>query len=97
MILSSACPPWRADQQALLETVVKSRQLHNAPGHDRWLAARFPAAMPEHELAEPYRWRIGSSERGPTSPAKTLDSFNFDAVPRIPKLGRTGFTPLTII
>ena len=51
-----------------------------------WPAARFLAAMAEHELAERDRRRI---ERHLTEarlpPGKTLDSFDFDAVPMISK------------
>ena len=51
-----------------------------------WPAARFLAAMAEHELAERDRRRI---ERHLTEarlpPGKSLDSFDFDAVPMISK------------
>ncbi len=51
-----------------------------------WPAARFLAAMAEHELAERDRRRI---ERHLTEarlpPGKTLDSFDFDTVPMISK------------
>ena len=51
-----------------------------------WPAARFLAALAEHELAERARRRI---ERHLTEarllPGKTLDSFDFDAVPMISK------------
>lgn len=51
-----------------------------------WPAARFLAAMAEHELAERDRRRIErhlAEARLP--PGKTLDSFDFDAVPMISK------------
>lgn len=51
-----------------------------------WPAARFLAAMAEHELAERGRRRV---ERHLTEarllPGKTLDTFQFDAVPMISK------------
>ncbi len=51
-----------------------------------WPAARFLAALAEHELAERARRRI---ERHLTEarlpPGKTLDSFDFDAVPMVSK------------
>lgn len=51
-----------------------------------WPAARFLSAMAEHELAERDRRRV---ERHLTEarlpPGKTLDSFDFDAVPMISK------------
>jgi DNA replication protein DnaC len=51
-----------------------------------WPAARFLAALAEHELAERARRRI---ERHLTEahllPGKTLDSFDFDAVPVLSK------------
>jgi DNA replication protein DnaC len=51
-----------------------------------WPAARFLAALAEHEIAERARRRI---ERHLTEarlpPGKTLDSFDFDAVPMVSK------------
>lgn len=51
-----------------------------------WPAARFLASLAEHELAERERRRI---ERHLTEarlpPGKTLDSFDFDAVPMVSK------------
>ncbi|HEX6092445.1 MAG TPA: ATP-binding protein, partial [Dongiaceae bacterium] len=51
-----------------------------------WPAARFLAAIAEHELAERDRRRIErhlAEARLP--PGKSLDSFDFDAVPTISK------------
>ena len=51
-----------------------------------WPAARFLAALAEHEIAERARRRIErhlAEARLP--PGKTLDSFDFDAVPMICK------------
>src|SRR3954462_15279209 len=51
-----------------------------------WPAARFLAAVAEHELAERDRRRIErhlAEARLP--PGKTLDSFDFDAVPMVSK------------
>src|SRR5947209_18627470 len=51
-----------------------------------WPAARFLSAIAEHELAERDRRRIErhlAEARLP--PGKTLDSFDFDAVPMISK------------
>ena len=51
-----------------------------------WPAARFLAAMAEHELAERDRRRIErhlAEARLP--PGKTLDTFDFDAVPMVSK------------
>lgn len=53
---------------------------------ESWPAARFLAALSEHEIAERDRRRIErhlSEARLP--PGKTLDSFAFDAVPMISK------------
>lgn len=50
-----------------------------------WRAARFLAALAEHEIAERDRRRIErhlGEARLP--PGKTLDSFAFDAVPALP-------------
>ena len=51
-----------------------------------WPAARFLAAMAEHEIAERDRRRIErhlAEARLP--PGKTIDSFDFDAVPMVSK------------
>src|SRR6476469_10999708 len=51
-----------------------------------WPAARFLAAIAEHELAERDRRRIErhlADARLP--PGKTLDGFDFDAVPTVSK------------
>ncbi|MFM8801830.1 MAG: IS21-like element helper ATPase IstB [Tagaea sp.] len=51
-----------------------------------WPAARFLAALAEHELAERDRRRIERHlAEARLLPAKTLDSFAFDAVPMISK------------
>ena len=51
-----------------------------------WPAARFLAALAEHELAERDRRRIERHlAEARLLPAKTLDSFEFDAVPMISK------------
>jgi len=52
----------------------------------RWPAARFLAAIIEHELAERDRRRIERHlAEGKLLPGKTLESFTFDAVPMISK------------
>src|ERR1700726_2466601 len=51
-----------------------------------WPAARFLAALAEHEMAERSRRRIErhlAEARGP--PGKTIDTFDFDAVPVVSK------------
>src|SRR3954471_11272808 len=51
-----------------------------------WPAARFPAALAEHEMAERARRRIErhlAEARLP--PGKTLDTFDFEAVPVVSK------------
>lgn len=49
-----------------------------------WPAARFLAALAEHEIAERDRRRIGRHlEDARLPPGKTIDSFDFDAVPMI--------------
>ncbi len=49
-----------------------------------WPAARFLAALAEHEVAERDRRRIGRHlGEAKLPPGKTLDSFAFDAVPMI--------------
>jgi DNA replication protein DnaC len=51
-----------------------------------WPAARFLAAIAEHELAERDRRRIERHlAEGRLLPGKTLDTFAFDAVPMISK------------
>ncbi len=51
-----------------------------------WPAARFLAAMAEHEIAERDRRRIERNLKdAKLLPAKTLDTFDFDAVPMISK------------
>jgi DNA replication protein DnaC len=51
-----------------------------------WPAARFLAALTEHELAERSSRRIQRHlEEARLPPGKTLDSFDFDAVPMISK------------
>lgn len=51
-----------------------------------WPAARFLAAMAEHELAERDRRRIERHlAEGRLLPGKTLENFAFDAVPMISK------------
>jgi len=51
-----------------------------------WPAARFLAALAEHEIAERDRRRIERHlQEAKLPPGKTLDSFAFDAVPMISK------------
>ena len=51
-----------------------------------WPAARFLAAIAEHELAERDRRRIERHlNEARLPPGKTLDSFDFDAVPTVSK------------
>ncbi|KAB2911920.1 MAG: AAA family ATPase [Dechloromonas sp.] len=51
-----------------------------------WPAARFLAALAEHEIAERDRRRIERHlEEARLPPGKTIDSFDFDAVPMISK------------
>ncbi len=51
-----------------------------------WPAARFLAALAEHELAERARRRIERHlVEARLPPGKTLDAFDFDAVPTISK------------
>src|SRR5271156_4545762 len=51
-----------------------------------WPAARFLAALAEHEVAERDRRRIERHlAHARLLPGKTLDSFDFDAVPMISK------------
>ena len=51
-----------------------------------WPAARFLAALAEHEMAERARRRIERHlDEARLPPGKTLDSFDFDAVPMISK------------
>ena len=53
---------------------------------DGWPAARFLAAIAEHELAERDRRRIERHlAEGKLLPGKTLESFAFEAVPMISK------------
>jgi DNA replication protein DnaC len=51
-----------------------------------WPAARFLAALAEHEIAERANRRIQRHlEEGRLPPGKTLDTFDFDAVPMVSK------------
>jgi DNA replication protein DnaC len=51
-----------------------------------WPAARFLAALTEHEIAERARRRIERHlEEARLPPGKTLDSFDFEAVPMVSK------------
>jgi DNA replication protein DnaC len=51
-----------------------------------WPAARFLAALAEHEMAERARRRIERHlDEARLPPGKTLDSFDFDVVPMISK------------
>ena len=51
-----------------------------------WPAARFLASLAEHEMAERDRRRIERHmAEGRLLPGKTLDSFDFDAVPMVSK------------
>jgi DNA replication protein DnaC len=51
-----------------------------------WQAARFLAAIAEHELAERDRRRVERHlGEAKLLPGKTLDNFDFDAVPMISK------------
>jgi DNA replication protein DnaC len=53
---------------------------------EAWPAARFLAALAEHELAERAHRRIQRHlEEARLPPGKTLDSFDFDAVPMLSK------------
>jgi len=51
-----------------------------------WPAARFLAALAEHEIAERARRRIERHlDEARLPPGKTLESFDFDAVPMVSK------------
>ena len=51
-----------------------------------WPAARFLAALAEHEMAERSRRRIERHlAEARLSPGKTLDTFDFEAVPVVSK------------
>jgi DNA replication protein DnaC len=53
---------------------------------ERWPAARFLAALVEHELAERANRRIQRHlEEARLPPGKTLDTFDFEAVPMLSK------------
>ncbi len=53
---------------------------------DGWPAARFLAALAEHEIAERDRRRLARHlAEAQLLPGKTLDSFDFDVVPMISK------------
>jgi DNA replication protein DnaC len=51
-----------------------------------WPAARFLAALAEHEMAERSRRRVERHLAEPRlPPGKTIDAFDFDAVPVVSK------------
>ena len=53
---------------------------------ESWPAARFLATLAEHEIAERDRRRLARHlAEAQLLPGKTLDSFNFDAVPMVSK------------
>src|SRR5260221_13738426 len=53
---------------------------------ESWPAARFLTMLAEHEIAERDRRRLARHlVEAQLLPGKTLDSFNFDAVPMISK------------
>ena len=61
-------------------------QFAETADREGWPAARFLAAIAEHELAERDRRRIERHlAEGKLLPGKTLDSFAFEAVPMISK------------
>ena len=61
-------------------------QFAEAADREGWPAARFLAAIAEHELAERANRRIGRHlAEAHLPPGKTLDSFAFEAVPMISK------------
>jgi DNA replication protein DnaC len=61
-----------------------------------WPAARLLAALTEHELAERASRRIQRHlEEARLPPGKTLDSFDFDAVPMISKAQIMALAPAT--
>ena len=58
-----------------------------------WPAARFLAALAEHELAERDRRRIERHlAEARLLPGKTLDDFEFEAVPMVSKAQTTALT-----
>lgn len=62
------------------------QQFAEQADHEGWPAARFLAAIAEHELAERANRRIVRHlAEAHLPPGKTLDSFAFDAVPMISK------------
>jgi DNA replication protein DnaC len=58
----------------------------NRADKEGWPAARFLAALAEHEIAERARRRIARHlDEARLPPGKTLESFDFDAVPMVSK------------
>lgn len=58
----------------------------NRADKEGWPAARFLAALGEHEIAERARRRIARHlDEARLPPGKTLESFDFDAVPMVSK------------
>ena len=58
-----------------------------------WPAARFLAALAEHEIAERFTpSHCTPSERSPSAGRKTLEKFDFDAVPMVSKAQVTALT-----
>lgn len=58
----------------------------NRADKEGWPAARFLAALAEHEIAERTRRRIARHlDEARLPPGKTLESFDFDAVPMVSK------------
>ena len=63
---------------------------------ESWPAARFLTMLAEHEVAERDRRRLARHLiEAQLLPGKTLDSFDFDAVPMISKAHVLRFAPAT--
>ena len=64
---------------------------------EAWPAARFLASLAEHEIAERDRRRIERHlVEARLLPGKTLDSFDFEAVPMISKAHVMRSAPVTV-
>ncbi len=76
MLTALRLPSFHRHWQALAERADK----------EGWPAARFLVALAEHEIAERARRRIERHlAEAHLPPGKTLDSFDFNAVPMLPK------------
>src|SRR6202048_3924387 len=84
--IDAACVELRLSELRLPGIKLIWAALAETADKEGWPAARFLAALAEQEMVERSRRRFGRHlEEGSLPPGKTLDAFDFDAVPMISK------------